>query len=52
MNNTGIAPTNLALDVREEDFDRTLNINLKRTFFACQAAGKVMKEQGGAQLSI
>ena len=50
MNNTGVAPTNLALDVREEDFDRTLNINLKGTFFACQAAGKVMKEQGSGRI--
>ena len=50
VNNTGVAPTNLALDVNEEDFDRTLNINLKGTFFACQAAGKVMKEQGGGRI--
>ena len=50
VNNTGIAPTNLALDVREEDFDRTLNINLKGTFFACQAAAKVMKQQGGGKI--
>ena len=50
VNNTGVAPTNLALDVREEDFDRTLNINLKGTFFACQAAGEVMKEQGGGRI--
>jgi len=50
VNNTGVAPTNLALDVCEEDFDRTLNINLKGTFFACQAAGKVMKEQGGGRI--
>jgi NAD(P)-dependent dehydrogenase (short-subunit alcohol dehydrogenase family) len=50
VNNTGIAPTNLALDVREEDFDRTLAINLKGTFFACQAAGKIMKEQGGGRI--
>ena len=34
VNNTGVAPTNLALDVTEEDFDRTLKINLKGTFFA------------------
>ena len=50
VNNTGVAPTNLALDVREEDFDRTLNINLKGTFFACQAAGKIMKQQGGGRI--
>ena len=50
VNNTGVAPTNLALDVREEDFDRTLNINLKGTFFACQAAAKIMKEAGGGKI--
>jgi len=49
VNNTGIAPTNLAIDVREEDFDRTLAINLKGTFFACQAAARVMmmQQKGG-----
>jgi NAD(P)-dependent dehydrogenase (short-subunit alcohol dehydrogenase family) len=45
VNNAGVAPTNLAEDVREEDFDRTLTINLKGTFFASQAAGRVMIEQ-------
>ena len=50
VNNTGIAPTNLALEVREEDFDRTLNINLKGTFFACQAAGRLMKQAGGGRI--
>jgi NAD(P)-dependent dehydrogenase (short-subunit alcohol dehydrogenase family) len=50
VNNAGIAPTNLALDVVEEDFDRTLAINLKGTFFAAQAAARVMKEQGGGRI--
>lgn len=45
VNNAGIAPTNLALVVNEEDFDRTLAINLKGTFFACQAAAAIMKRQ-------
>ena len=45
VNNAGIAPTNLALDVTEEDFDRTLAINLKGTFFACQAAAAIMRRQ-------
>ncbi|MGZ4815872.1 MAG: SDR family NAD(P)-dependent oxidoreductase [Terriglobales bacterium] len=45
VNNAGIAPDNLAEDVTEEDFDRTLAINLKGTFFACQAAGRAMIEQ-------
>ncbi len=50
VNNTGVAPVNLALDVTEADFDRTLNINLKGTFFACQAAAKIMKEHGGGRI--
>ena len=42
VNNAGIAPGNLAENVRVEDFDSTLNVNLKGTFFASQAAGRVM----------
>lgn len=45
VNNAGIAPGNLAEDVREEDFDLTVAINLKGTFFASQAAGRVMIRQ-------
>ena len=45
VNNAGIAPDNLAEDVTEDDFDRTLAINLKGTFFACQAAGRMMIQQ-------
>ncbi len=45
VNNAGVAPGNPAEDVREEDFDLTVNINLKGTFFACQAAGRVMIRQ-------
>ena len=45
VNNAGIAPGNLAEDVREEDFDLTLDINLKGTFFASQAAGRIMIRQ-------
>jgi NAD(P)-dependent dehydrogenase (short-subunit alcohol dehydrogenase family) len=42
VNNAGIAPENPAENVREEDFDLTLAVNLKGTFFASQAAGRVM----------
>ena len=45
MNNAGLAPENPAEDVREEDFDLTLAVNLKGTFFASQAAGRVMIRQ-------
>jgi NAD(P)-dependent dehydrogenase (short-subunit alcohol dehydrogenase family) len=47
VNNAGVAPENPAENVREEDFDLTVNINLKGTFFASQAAGRVMIRQNG-----
>ncbi len=45
VNNAGIAPENPAEKVREEDFDATVAINLKGTFFASQAAGRAMIRQ-------
>ena len=45
VNNTGVAPENLAENVSEHDFDLTLAINLKGTFFAAQSAGKAMIRQ-------
>jgi NAD(P)-dependent dehydrogenase (short-subunit alcohol dehydrogenase family) len=35
VNNAGIAPDNLAENFTEKDFDQTIAINLKGTFFAC-----------------
>ena len=53
VNNAGIAPDNLAENVTEEDFDRTLDINLKGTFFASQAAGRIMiRQQRGNIVNI
>jgi len=45
VNNAGLGPENPAEYVREEDFDLTLAVNLKGTFFASQAAGRVMIRQ-------
>ncbi len=45
VNNAGLGPSNLAESVREEDFDLTVSVNLKGTFFASQAAGRVMIKQ-------
>ena len=45
VNNAGIAPENLAENVTEEDFDATLAVNLKGTFLASQAAGRLMIRQ-------
>jgi NAD(P)-dependent dehydrogenase (short-subunit alcohol dehydrogenase family) len=45
VNNVGLGPENLAENVREEDFDLTVNINLKGTFFTTQAVAKLMMAQ-------
>jgi NAD(P)-dependent dehydrogenase (short-subunit alcohol dehydrogenase family) len=45
VNNAGIAPGNPAEDVTEADFDRTLQVNLKGTFFMSQAVGRIMIRQ-------
>ncbi|HXT26711.1 MAG TPA: glucose 1-dehydrogenase [Candidatus Eisenbacteria bacterium] len=50
VNNAGIAPENPAEDVREEDYDATLAINLKGTFFASQAAGRMMIRQKSGKI--
>jgi NAD(P)-dependent dehydrogenase (short-subunit alcohol dehydrogenase family) len=50
VNNAGIAPENLAENVQEEDFDRTLAVNLKGTFFTSQAAGRIMIRQNGGRI--
>jgi NAD(P)-dependent dehydrogenase (short-subunit alcohol dehydrogenase family) len=50
VNNAGVAPDNPAENVREEDFDLTLAINLKGTFFASQAAGRVMIRQNRGRI--
>ena len=46
INNAGIAPENYIENVTESDFDYTLAVNLKGTFFTSQAAGKWMIRQG------
>lgn len=45
VNNAGLGPSNLAENVREEDFDLTVAVNLKGTFFTSQAAARVMIRQ-------
>lgn len=50
VNNAGLAPENLAENVREEDFDLALAVNLKGTFFAAQAAGRVMIRQRSGRI--
>ncbi len=50
VNNAGLGPENPAEDVREEDFDLTVAVNVKGTFFASQAAGRAMIRQGGGRI--
>ena len=50
VNNAGLAPENLAENVREDDFDLTLAVNLKGTFFASQAAGRLMIRQKSGRI--
>src|SRR5579859_2741576 len=45
VNNAGLGPSNLAENVLERDFDQTVAVNLKGTFFTSQAAGRVMIRQ-------
>jgi NAD(P)-dependent dehydrogenase (short-subunit alcohol dehydrogenase family) len=46
VNNAGLGTEHPAEEVPEEDFDFTVAVNLKGTFFASQAAGRVMIRQG------
>ncbi|MEW9806062.1 SDR family NAD(P)-dependent oxidoreductase [Mesorhizobium marinum] len=50
VNNVGIGPENLAEDVTEADFDYTVDINLKGTFFTTQAAGRLMIGQKSGRI--
>jgi NAD(P)-dependent dehydrogenase (short-subunit alcohol dehydrogenase family) len=50
VNNAGIAPENAAENVRESDYDLTLAVNVKGTFFASQSAGRIMIRQGGGRI--
>lgn len=45
VNNAGIGAPNPAEQVTEQDFDATLNVNLKGTFFTAQAVGRIMITQ-------
>ncbi len=50
VNNVGIGPENLAENVTEEDFDYTVDINLKGTFFTTQAVAKLMIAQKSGRI--
>ena len=46
VNNAGIMITKPSVDITEEDFDKTMAVNVKGTFFACQQAAKYMSNNG------
>jgi NAD(P)-dependent dehydrogenase (short-subunit alcohol dehydrogenase family) len=50
VNNAGGGFTNLAADVSESEFDTTLALNVKSTFFTSQAAAKIMTRHGGGKI--
>ncbi len=50
VNNAGWTGTTPALDVSEEEYDRTMAGSLKSVFFASQAAARVMIPQGGGRI--
>ena len=50
VNNAGWTGTGPALDVTEEEYDKTMDASVKSVFFACQAAAKVMIPQGGGKI--
>lgn len=50
VNNASWTSTGPALDVTEEEFDKTMEASVKSVFFACQAAAKVMIPQGRGKI--
>jgi len=50
VNNASWTGTGDALDVTEEEYDKTFDATVKSVFFASQAAGKVMLAQGGGRI--
>jgi len=50
VNNAGWTGTNDALDVTEDEFEKTVSASLKSVFFASQAAARVMLPQGSGRI--
>lgn len=53
INNAGITRDNLLLRMTEEEFDQTIDINLKGTFYTTKAASKFMlKQKSGCIINL
>ena len=50
VNSAGVQLTAPALDVSEQDWDATIDANLKALFFCCQAAGHHFVEAGAGKI--
>lgn len=50
VNNAGLGANHPAEDVTEADWDKMMAVNLRGLFFCCQAAGRIMLEQGGGRI--
>src|SRR5580700_9704352 len=49
-NIAGVMIDSAIIDVDPDEFDRILSVNLKGVLYGCQAAGKVMVEQGSGSI--
>ena len=53
VNNAGVAIDGLAVRVKDDDWDRTLNTNLKGAFALCRAAARpMMKQRSGSIVNL
>ena len=52
VNNAGLWERRPALEMREPDWDRILDVNLKGAFFCAQAAARAMLGRGGAIVNV
>lgn len=50
VNSAGVQITGPSVDVTEEQWDETLDANLKALFFSCQAAGRRFIDQGRGKI--
>jgi NAD(P)-dependent dehydrogenase (short-subunit alcohol dehydrogenase family) len=50
VNDAGILPICDAFDIDEAEWRRVVDVNLTATFFACQAAGRIMRDGGGGAI--
>ncbi len=50
VNNAGLGSNHPATEVTESAWDQMMDVNLKGLFFCCQAAGRIMLDQGNGRI--